>query len=198
MGSLQEFTVEAQAYEQPHIYETIDPATGAEQINTAPAGQAQEYQEPVTSQPQIEAELSGNAPGHSEAYEPWPGQVEIHQQPELVPDELDGFELTAVSEGPWYANTNPGTIASAPIYTELNKPSAKRALQCMEAQPSQQAGAGHLGCVGPGSSPTYFHAMVQLEGIDPFSRLGKLKLKALAKGFDLVFKGMEAVDSLCL
>jgi hypothetical protein len=100
-----------------------------------------------------------------------------------------------VSEEPWYANTNPGAIASAPIYTELNKPSAKRALQCMEAQQSHQQGADPLGCVGPGQNPTYFHAMVQLEGINPFSRLGKLKLEALAIGFDLVFRGMEAADS---
>ena len=172
--------LEAQTYEQPHIYETIDPITGAAQVNTAPTGQAQEYLESVASQVWV--------------------QTEIHQLHEQAPDELDGFELMAVSEEPWYANTNPDVTASAPVYTELNKPSARRALQCMEVQQSQQAGAGRtesgsLDCVGPGQSPTYFHAMVQLEGINPFSRLGKLKLNALAKGFDLVFKGMEAVDS---
>ncbi len=52
-----------------------------------------------------------------------------------------------------------------------------------------------MGCAGPGASPTYFHALVHLEGSNPFSRLGRLRLNALARGFDLVFRGMEAVDS---
>ena len=178
-GFVQEFGVEPQAYEEPHIYETIDPATG------------------VT---QAEAELPGNIQDHSEACEPWPGLIKIHQLPEQAPDDLDGLELTVVPEEvvpeePWYANTHPGNIASAPVYTELNKPSAKRALQCLEAQPSQQPGADPLGCVGPGRSSTYFHALVHLEGSDPFSRFGRIHLKVLGKGFDLVFRGMEAVDS---
>ena len=37
--------------------------------------------------------------------------------------------------------------------------------------------------------------MVHLEGIPPLSRLGKLGMKAATKGFDLVFRGMEAVVS---
>ena len=189
----------AQAYEEVHIYETIDPEAGAE-TGHPQSMPARAYEKPVSTrrQKQTGAEYSGA--GQTEAGGNQSEQITIHQQPEHTPDDLDGFDLTAVSEEPWYANTNPGVIASAPVYTELNKPSAKRALQCMEAQQTQQAGTGQpepgsLDCAGPGQSPVYFHALVQLQGRNPFSPLGRARLKALAKGFDLVFKGMEAVDS---
>ena len=181
-GFVQKLGVEPQAYEEPHIYDIVGPATGVTQVHSITIGQA-------------ETEFPGNTLDHREACEPWPGPIKIHQLPEQAPDDLDGFELTVVPEEPWYASTHPGNIASAPVYTELNKPSAKRALQCLEAQPSQQPGADPLGCVGPGQSPTYFLALVNLEGSDPFSRFGRIHLKVLGKGFDLVFRGMEAVDS---
>ena len=206
-----------------HQYEVVDPATGAQVQAYAivPVPQPNPYEQPADGvhadlpnplflhqQPVQNVDTLDGVPLEGQGTDsaqyqniqsgvsaPTTGLEEIHQQPQAMPDELDGVPVHLASEEPWYANTNPGVVASAPIYTELNKPSARRALRCMEAMQSQQPGADPLGCVGPGQNPTYFHAMIQLEGVNPFTRLGKLKLKALAKGFDLVFRGMEAVDS---
>ena len=193
---------DGQPYEEAHIYETIDPATGVIQAHSTPAGQVQPYEEPVLLQAQAEAEPLNNVAGQAETYEFLPGQVEIHQQPEQEFDELDGFPLEPVSEEPWYANTNLGFSTSAPVFNELNKPSAKRTLQHMLAQQDQQAEAGqlgpdHLGGAGPGptESATYFQTLIQLEGAPSLTGLSRLRLNALATGFNLIFRGMEAVDS---
>ena len=176
--------IEPQPYEEAHIYETIDPATGVPQT-------AQEYEVPVFVQVPVKAESAESIA---------PESVEIHQKLEQKPDNLDGLPLNVFSEEPWYANTHPGVIVSAPIYTELNKPEAQQTLQHMLAQSPHQVekmplGSDHLDNAGPEPSATYFPALIRLEGSPPLSMWGKLAMKAATKGFNLVFRGMEAADS---
>lgn len=108
-------------------YDVVDPSTGAtvQAYAIAPVPQPNPYEEPVSHGyhhlSDVLIQQSDSAP------------VTLEQLPEQEPDDLDGYELSVISEEPWYANTSPGVITSAPIYTELNKPSAKRFLQYMEA-----------------------------------------------------------------